>query len=133
MEQFAGVAEAFVVAGPVRNVGEPWGEMCFGVADEPGFGGEPQQGLDHGEGDEFCIGEFGGDPDSGSFGRPLWVFDQQVVDGDVESCGEGVQVRVHALCPWGSGFVSSPLIVDTLATRVGDDRAERANPLELLV
>jgi len=61
--------------------------------------------LDDGEGDQFGIGEFRGDPDGGPFRCPLWVFDEKVVDRDVESGREGVQVRVHALCPLGSGFV----------------------------
>jgi hypothetical protein len=33
----------------------------------------------------------------------------------------------------GIRVCSSPLIVDTLAVYVVDDRAERANPLELLI
>ena len=99
------MAETFVVAGPVRDIGEPGGEMGLSVADETGFGREPEQRFDDGEGAEFGVGEFRGDPDGGPFWRPLWVFDEEVVDGDVESGGEGVQVRVRALCPSGSGFV----------------------------
>ena len=101
----AAVTEAFVVAGPVRQVWEPGAQVGVGVADEAGFGREPEQGLEHGQGDEFGVGEFRGDPDCRSFWCPLWVFDEEIVDRDVESGGEGVQVRVHALCPPGSGFV----------------------------
>jgi len=43
------------------------------VADEPGFGGEPEQGLDHGQGDQFGIRELGGDPYRGPFGCPFGV------------------------------------------------------------
>ena len=132
LEQFAGVAETLVVPGSGWEVGEPRGQVGVGVADEPGFGGVAEQCLDDGEGEEFGVGEFGGDPDCGPFRCPLWVVDEEVIDGDVESGGEGVQVRVHALRPPGSGFVS-PLIVDTLATQLVDDRAERANPLELII
>jgi hypothetical protein len=34
---------------------------------------------------------------------------------------------------FGIRVCSTPLIVDTLVTEVVDDRAERANPLELIV
>jgi hypothetical protein len=98
VEQFAGVAEAFVVAGPVGDVGEPGAEGGFGVADESGFGGEAEQCLDDGEGEKLGVGEFRGDPDGGSFWCPLWVVDEEVVDCDVESCGEGVQFRVNSQC-----------------------------------
>ena len=60
------------------------------------------------------------------------MFDQEIVDRDVESGGEGVQVRVHALFLQDQGLLG-PLILDTLVTEVVDNRAERANPLELLV
>ena len=101
-------AETLDVPRSGREVREPRLQVGVGVADEPGFGGEPQQCLQHGEGEEFGVGEFGGDPDSGPFGSPLWVVDEEIVDGDVESGREGVQVRVHALCPPGSGFVQAP-------------------------
>ncbi len=106
--------------------------MGVGVADEPGFGHEPEEGLDDGKGEQFCVGELRGDPDRGTFRRPLRVSDEHVIDGDVESCREGVQVRVHALFLRIRVCVS-PLILDTLAAHVVDDRAERANSLELLV
>ena len=132
VEQLTGVTEALVVAGPVGDVGEPRAQVRLGVADESGFGRETEQGLDDGKREQFCVGEFRGDPNGGSFRRPLRVGDEHVIDGDVESCGEGVQVRVHALFLQDQGLCS-PLILDTIATHVVDDRAERANPLELLV
>ena len=79
--------------------------MHVGVADESGFGGVAEESLDDGQRDEFGVGEFRGDPDNRSFRCPLWVFEQEVVDRDVESGREGVQVGVHALRPSGSGFV----------------------------
>jgi hypothetical protein len=75
------------------------------VAPEAGFGGVAKQCLDDGECDQFGVSELRCDPDRGALRRLLWVFDEEVVDGDVESGREGVQVRVHALCPSGSGFV----------------------------
>lgn len=105
LEQLAGVAETFVVAGSGGEVREPRGQVGVGVADEPGFGGEAEERLQDGEGEEFGVGEFGRDADDWSFRCPLWVVDEEIVDGDVQSGREGVQVRVHALCPSGSGFV----------------------------
>jgi hypothetical protein len=103
-----------------------------GVADEAGFAGEAQEGLQHRQGEQLRVARFRCDPDRWPLGWPLWVFDEEIVDGDVDSDREGVKVRVHALCPSGSGLVE-PLIVDTLAAYLGDDRAERANALELLI
>ena len=82
--------------------------MGVGVADEACFGGEPEQGLQHGQGEEFGVGELRGDPDCWSFGCPLWVFDEEIVDGDVESGREGVQVRVHALFLQDQGLYTPP-------------------------
>ena len=107
--------------------------MGVGVTQEARFGGEPQQCLDHCEGDLFGVGELRGDADGGSLRCPLWVFDEEVVDCDVESGGEGVQVRVHALYPFGIRVCIGPLILDTLVTQTVDHRAERANPLELTI
>ncbi len=87
MEQFTGVTEAFVVTGPVRNVGEPWGEVGLGVADEPGFRGETEQGLNDGQRDEFSVTEFRCNPNRWSFRRPLRVINQEIVDGDAKSGG----------------------------------------------
>ena len=77
LHELAGVAEAFVVAGPVRQIREPGAQVGVGVADELGFGGEAEQGLDDGEGEEFGVGEFGGDPDCRAFGCPFGVIDQR--------------------------------------------------------
>lgn len=101
------------------------------MADELGFGREPEKGLDHGQRDQFCGGEFGGDPNGGSFGSPFGVFDQRVVDGHLQSCREGVQLRVHPTVLKDQGLLG-PLILDTLALYVVDDRAHRAHPLELI-
>jgi hypothetical protein len=106
--------------------------MGSGVADELRFGGEPQQRLDHREGDQLRVGQLGGNPDCWALGRPFGVIDQSVIDRHVESRRERVQIRVHSKVLQDQGLLG-PLIVDTLATPVVDTRAERANPLELLV
>ena len=66
--------------------------MGMSVADELGFGGVAEQGLDHSECAQFGVGEFGCETDRWPLGCPLGMVDDEVVDGDVESCGEGVQV-----------------------------------------
>lgn len=78
------------------------------MADEACFGGEAEQCLEHGQGEEFGVGEFRGDPDLGPFRCLLWVFDQEIVDRDVESGREGVQVRVHALFLQVQGLFKPP-------------------------
>lgn len=75
LEELAAVAEPFVVAAPVGDVGEPGCQMLLCVADESGFGGEPQQGLDHREGDQLGVGELRYDSYGWSFGCPVGVFD----------------------------------------------------------
>ena len=99
------VAESFVVRGPLREIRKQAAQVPVDVADETGFGGVAEQRLDHRQRDEFSVAELRRDPDLRPLRCPLWVFDEQVVDGDVESGREGVQVRVHALRPSGSGFV----------------------------
>ncbi len=78
------------------------------MTDEAGFGREPEQRLDHRQCDQFGGGEHQDDPDRRPFGRPLWVFEKKTIDRDVDASREGVQVRVHALHPFGSGFVQAP-------------------------
>ena|GEM_PF-4607712 len=108
LEELPGVAEAFVVAGPIGQIREPRGEMGLGVTNEPGLRGEPQQGLDHRQRDQLGVGELGRDPHRRPLGTPFGMINEQIVDSDVESRREGVQFRVHALCPSGSEFVYAP-------------------------
>ena len=86
--------------------------------------------MDDGQGDEFGIAELRCDPDRGPLRPPVGMIDQQVIDGDVESGRERVQVRVHASPPRQLACANA-LILDALARYVVD-RADRANPLELL-
>jgi len=99
-----------------------------GVADETSFGCVAEQGLDDGEGDQFGVGQSRGDPDGRAFGLPLGMIFQEVIDGDVQSCREGVQVSV----PPRAGVVPT-LIMDAFGLLVVDYRAERANPLEPII
>lgn len=56
---------------------------------------------------------------------------QQVIDCDVESRREGVQVSVHAVFLQEPAWV--PLIMDAFALLVVNHRADRANPLEPII
>ena len=132
MQQLTAVAEPLVVAGPVRQIRKPGPQMGVGVADEPGLGSEPEQGLDHRERDQFGIGELRCDPHRRSFGCPFRVIDQRVVNGHVESSREGVQFRVHATVLRDQGLFKPPDRGHPRAHRRGY-RTNRANPLELLV
>lgn len=102
--------------------------MGLGVADEMGFGAEPEQGLYHRQGDQLRVGQLGGDAYPGPRGRPVGVVDQQVIDSRVECGSEGVQIRVHAGPP-GFGNVT-PRIMDTPTPRT---RYYPPHPLELLI
>jgi hypothetical protein len=58
--------------------------MGVGVADELGFGGESEPCLDHCQGNEFDVGEPGGNPYRCSFGSLFGVIDQCIVDRPVD-------------------------------------------------
>lgn len=94
------------------------------MSDESGFGSEPKQGLDDSEGEEFSVVEFWCDTDSWPFGRPMRMFDKQIVNRDVESGRESVQVSVHAESSKTVGVVKTP-ILDALARSVVDTRRTR--------
>ena len=94
-QQLGGAAQALVVAGLAGQVGKQPPQMAVGVAQPAGLGGEPQQGLHDGKGDQFRFAELGRDADGWAPGGQLGCCFQQVVDGDVQCGGEGVQVGVH--------------------------------------
>ena len=97
LDRVGGGAESFVVGGPLGQERKPRSKMGVGVADESSFGGVAEQGLDHGEGDQFGVGERRCDADGRAFGLPVRMILQQVIDRDVQSCRESVQVSVHAV------------------------------------
>ena len=66
------------------------------MTDEAGFGGVAEQCLDHRQGDQFGVGEFRGDPNGRVARAPSGGDRSTVVDRDVESGRERVQVSVHA-------------------------------------
>ena len=69
----------------------------MGVADPPGLGGVPEQGLHDRQGDQFRIGQLGLQADLGPPGRQVWVLLQQVIGSHVECGREGVYVVRHTM------------------------------------
>ena len=57
------LAQPLVVAGLVRDVGEPGAQMRLGVAQEPRLRGEAQERLEHGQRQQLGVGDLGGEPD----------------------------------------------------------------------
>src|SRR3954447_7158314 len=96
LHQVTGPSESLVVAGTVRQVGEPGPQVGVCVADEAGVAGVAEQALQDCEGHQLRIGEPGCDTDCWPLRRPLWVFDEEVVDSDVQS-GRGRVVRTGVL------------------------------------
>jgi hypothetical protein len=70
-------------------------QVAVGVTQPAGLGGEAEQGLHDGQGDQFGVAELGGDADRGSSWRQLRCLLQQLVDLHVQCRREGVQVGVH--------------------------------------
>ena len=54
--------------------------MGVGVAQETGFGIEPELHLYPRQGNQLGVGQLGGDPHRGTLGRPFGVLDQQIID-----------------------------------------------------
>ena len=54
--------------------------MGVGVAQETGFGIEPQQHLDHRQGYQLRVGQLGSDPHRETLRRPLGMLDQQIIN-----------------------------------------------------
>jgi hypothetical protein len=83
----------------------------------------PQQRLGDRQGEQFGVGQLGGDPDR----RPPWaqarVVLQGLVDLDVQCDHEGVQVGVHA----------ASMVDVALATPIMGTLASPRHPLESIV
>jgi hypothetical protein len=61
-EQRGGLAQALVVAGLLRHVGEEMPQVGVGVAEPFGLGGETEHGPHHGERDQFGVAQLRADP-----------------------------------------------------------------------
>ena len=90
LEQGYRGTQALVVAGLLGQVAEGTGQACGQETQPAGFRGEPKQGLGHGQGEQFSIGQPGWPPTPGGL-------TQVVVDLDVECREKGVQVGRHKL------------------------------------
>ena len=88
-------AQALVVAGLLGQVGKQVTQVGVGVTQPTGVGGEPEQGLHDCQGDQFAIRQLGCDADRGTPRGQMRGTLQQVIDGDEQCGGEGVQVGVH--------------------------------------
>src|SRR5699024_11932567 len=89
LDQGIGRAQAFVVSGLVGQVGKVGAQVAHGVADPAVLGGEAEQGLGDGQGDQFGVGK----PGPAAPACALWY--HLVVDEDVERCQKGVQMLAH--------------------------------------
>ena len=69
--------------------------MGAGIAQPAGLRAEAEQGLQHRQGDQLGIAQLGRDPDRWPPGSQLRGGLQQIVGGDLQCGGEGVQVGVH--------------------------------------
>ena len=57
--------------------------MSVGVARETGLRIEPQQHLDHSQGDQPGVGQLGSNPHRGPRGYPLGMIHQQIINRHV--------------------------------------------------
>ena len=91
-----GLAQSLVVARLARNIGEEGAQVLSGVAQEASFGGETEQRLDDGHGDQLGIAQLGGDANLGSPETKGRGIPQRVVDLHVQCGDEGVHIGFHA-------------------------------------
>lgn len=91
------LADALVVARLAGHPGEHRSQGAVGpdAAQPAGLAGVAQQGLHDGQGDDLGVAGERIRPHGRSGGRLLGMILQQVVDGDAQCGGEGLQAGVH--------------------------------------
>jgi hypothetical protein len=104
LELALGLAQPLVVARLVGDIGEPGSQVHPGVTQEPGLRGEAQKSLEHGQRDQFGIGEFGHQSDLGTPWAQLGTDPKFVVDLHVQCGDKGVQFGVHLASMVGLGL-----------------------------
>ena len=117
--QLTAAAQALVVAGPLRHEQEPRVKVRCGVADEAGLGVEPQQRLQHRQGDQLRVRQPRRYPHRRPLRRPFGMRRQQVIDPHIQCSHEGVQVRVHTKVLQDRGLWITPSL-DTLTPHMVD-------------
>ena len=88
-------AYPFVVTRLGWQIREQPAQTAVRIAQPPGLRGEPEQCLQHHQGDQFGVVETRGDPDLRTPRPVLRIVDQEIIGGDVQCGNEGVQVGVH--------------------------------------
>jgi hypothetical protein len=112
--------QPLVVAGLLGQIPKQVAQMGAGIPQPAGLAGEPQQRLQHREGDQLRVADPRCDPDRRPAGHPFGCGLQQIVGAHVQCRGEGVQISVHeSLLP----FVwVATLILGTLHLSSGQPR-----------
>jgi uncharacterized protein len=105
-DQRRGRPQPFVVTGLAGQVRKQVPQVCPRVPQPPRLGGEPQQGLQHRQGDQLGITQLRVDAHARPPRRELRRFLQQVIGLDIQCGGEGVQVCRHK--PILDALASSP-------------------------
>lgn len=113
-DELGSLAQSFVVAGLLRQVGEQVPQVDVGVPQPPGLGGEAEHRLPHGQRHQLRVTELRCAAHSRPPGDQLRRVLQQLVGLDVKCGCEGVQVCLHtptldslASCPQGSRWHST--------------------------
>lgn len=95
-------AQALVPSGLARDTGKHGPKVLAGVTQPVPLAGVAQQGLHDGQGDDLGIAGAGNQTHAWSGRGEVRVGDEQIVDGDVQCGGEGLQVGVHESCLQGA-------------------------------
>jgi hypothetical protein len=96
-DQASGFAEPFVVAGLLGQVSEQMPQVAAGVPHPAALVGVAEQGLHHGQGHQFSVGQLRREPDLRAGRRQIGAGLHQVVDRDIQCSGEGVDFIAHNL------------------------------------
>src|SRR5450631_1519139 len=123
-DQRSGTAQPLVIAGLLGQVREQVPQVSVGVPQPAGLGGEPQQGLHDGKGDQLSITQLRVNPHVRAARRELRRFLQQVICLHVQCSREGIQVGRHKLILGALASSSQPpLGIDHLGRQLRSCRA----------
>jgi hypothetical protein len=94
-QQLGRAPQALVVAGLAGQVREQVAQVAAGISQPAGLRGEAEQGLHDRQGEQLGVAELGWDPHAWPPWCQVGCLLQQLVYGDVQCGGEGVQVGHH--------------------------------------